>query len=101
MKTKLKPIPRFKTEDEEFEFWSTHDTTDYVDWSKAQWVRFPNLKPTAKTISIRLPESMIEDLKVQANKRDVPYQSLMKMFLAERLKEEQEPYRVRKVRGSS
>ncbi len=82
-KKKLKPIPKFKNEDEEAQFWLTHDTTDYFDWSKAQWVKFPNLKPSAKTISIRLPLSLLDDLKIAANKRDVPYQSLMKIILAD------------------
>jgi predicted DNA binding CopG/RHH family protein len=85
---KFKPLPVFKSEEEEREFWATHDSMDYVDWSKAKRVVFPNLKPSARTISLRLPETMIENLKLLANKRDVPYQSLLKTFLAERLKEE-------------
>jgi predicted DNA binding CopG/RHH family protein len=85
---KTKKVPRFRTENAERDFWATADSTDYIDWSKAQRVRFPNLKPTTRTISIRLPESMIEALKVLANKRDVPYQSLMKIFLAERIEQE-------------
>ncbi len=88
MKKKLKEIPRFKNEDEEREFWWTHDSTEYVDWDKAQPAIFPNLKPTTRTISLRLPGSMLDRLKVAANKRDVPYQSLIKMFLKERLDEE-------------
>lgn len=87
MRTK-KAIPRFRNEEAESDFWAKADSTDYVDWSKAQRVRFPNLKPSTRTISIRLPESMIEALKVLANKKDVPYQSLMKVFLAERLDQE-------------
>ncbi len=87
-----KEIPKFKTEAEEFEFWSSKgpgvDSGEYVDWSKAKRVKFPNLKPTLRTISVRLPVGMIEDLKVLANQRDVPYQSLLKMFLAERLEAE-------------
>jgi len=75
-------------EDEEREFWASHDSTDYIDWSEAKEVIMPNLKPTLKTISIRLPEIMIEELKLLANKRDVPYQSLMKMFLSERVEQE-------------
>jgi predicted DNA binding CopG/RHH family protein len=86
--SKLKNIPKFKTEDEEREFWSTHDSTEYIDYSKAKRTLFPNLKPTTKTISIRLPESLIEKLKVLANKRDVPYQSLLKVLLAEKVDEE-------------
>ena len=85
MKKKLKEIPKFKTEDEEREFWWTHDSTEYVDWDKAERVVFPNLKPTTRTISLRLPESMLNRLKAAANKRDVPYQSLIKIFLKERL----------------
>ncbi len=89
MKTmKKKKIPKFRNEDEEREFWASHDSTDYIDWSGAREVIMPNLKPTLKIISIRLPEIMIEELKLLANKRDVPYQSLMKMFLAERVEQE-------------
>jgi len=86
--TKKKPVPEFQSEDEEREFWATHDSTEYIDWQNAKRRKFPNLKPTLRTISLRLPVSMIEDLKVLANKRDVPYQSLLKVFLAERLKKE-------------
>ena len=85
---KLKKVPKFESEKEEFEFWSTHDSTEYVDYSRAKGVLLPNLKPSTKTISLRLPESLIKHLKVLANKRDVPYQSLLKMFLTERVKEE-------------
>jgi predicted DNA binding CopG/RHH family protein len=85
---KFKKIPKFKSEAEEAEFWATHDSTEYVDYSKAKSVVFSNLKPSTKTISIRLPESLIEHLKVLANKRDVPYQSLLKMFLSEKVAEE-------------
>jgi predicted DNA binding CopG/RHH family protein len=85
---KLKKIPGFKSEAEEVEFWATHDSTEYVDYSKAKRIIFPNLKPSTRTISIRLPESLIEHLKVLANKRDVPYQSLLKMFLSEKVAEE-------------
>lgn len=84
---KLKPIPKFKNEDEERIFWETHDSTDYLDWSKAQFVSFPNLKFSTQTISLRLPQSLLDRIKVQANKRDVPYQSFIKMLLAERLDE--------------
>lgn len=86
--SKLKKIPKFKSEDEEREFWATHDSTEYIDWSKAKKAVFPNLKPSTKTISIRLPESLIEHLKSLANKRDVPYQSLLKIFLSEKIEEE-------------
>jgi predicted DNA binding CopG/RHH family protein len=81
-------VPTFKNEDEEREFWATHDSTEFVDWSKAKRAVFPNLKPSTKTISLRLPESIIAALKLLANKRDVPYQSLLKVFLAEKVEEE-------------
>lgn len=84
----LKAIPEFCSEDDESKFWSTHDSTAYVDWKTAVPRRFPNLKPSLRTISLRLPVSMIEDLKILANRRDVPYQSLLKVFLAERLERE-------------
>ncbi|HEX9867199.1 MAG TPA: BrnA antitoxin family protein [Candidatus Tectomicrobia bacterium] len=84
----MKPIPKFETEAQEQEFWSAHDSTDYVDWSKAQRITFGRLKPSTQTISIRLPEALLEDLKLLANKRDVPYQSLLKIFLAERVTQE-------------
>lgn len=91
-----KKIPEFRTEDEEFEFWSKTDSTEYLDWSKAKRVKLPSLKPTLRTISIRLPVAMVEDLKILANQRDVPYQSLMKVFLAERMAQER-PVRRRRV----
>jgi predicted DNA binding CopG/RHH family protein len=80
--------PQFKNENEEQEFWASNDSTYYLDWSRAKRVVLPNLKPSLKSISIRLPESMIEELKLLANKRDVPYQSLLKMFLAEKIEHE-------------
>jgi predicted DNA binding CopG/RHH family protein len=83
-----KQIPIFKNEDAEREFWANHDSTEYIDWSKAKKAVFPNLKPSTKTISLRLPESIIAALKGLANKRDVPYQSLLKVFLAEKVEEE-------------
>jgi len=83
-----KRIPTFEDETQEQEFWSTHDSTDYVDWSQAQRVTFGRLKPSTQTISIRLPEALLDDLKLLANKRDVPYQSLLKIFLAERVAQE-------------
>jgi len=82
-----KPIPKFRSEAEERQFWATHDSTDYLDWSKAKRVLFPNLKPSVKTISIRLPELLLNSLKTLANERDVPYQSLVKMILAEQVEE--------------
>ncbi len=87
MSRKLKPIPPFASEDEEREFWATHDTTDYFDSSKMVRATFPNLKPSTRTISIRLPESLIEQLKILANKQDIPYQSLVKIYLSEKVKE--------------
>ena len=83
-----KSLPEFQTEDEEREFWATHDSTDYVDWDRAQTTVFPKLKPSTKTISLRMPESMLDELKLLANKRDVPYQSLIKVFLRERIDSE-------------
>jgi predicted DNA binding CopG/RHH family protein len=83
-----KSLPRFASEDKEREFWAGHDSTDYVDWNKAVRAAFPNLKPSTATISLRLPASMLEGLKVLANRRDVPYQSLLKVFLAERIDRE-------------
>lgn len=80
-----KSIPKFKSETEERAFWDTHDTADYLDWSRAEVVSFPNLKPSTATISLRLPAQLLAELKRLANKRDVPYQSLLKVYLAERV----------------
>jgi predicted DNA binding CopG/RHH family protein len=85
---KKKPIPEFKSEAEEREFWAEADSTEYIDWSTAETVTLPDLHPTLKTISLRLPVSLIAELKLLANKRDVPYQSLLKTFLAERVRDE-------------
>lgn len=87
-KKKYKSIPEFKSEDEEREFWATHDSADYIDWDKAEEAIFPNLKPTTKKISIRLPEYLLWRIKEMANAKDIPYQSLMKIFLAERVEKE-------------
>jgi predicted DNA binding CopG/RHH family protein len=84
MAKKLKPIPAFASEAEERAFWESHDSTDYVDWSKAKRVSFPNLKPSTTAISLRVPVSLLERIKIAANKRDVPYQSLIKTWLAEK-----------------
>jgi predicted DNA binding CopG/RHH family protein len=84
----MKKIPRLKSEGEEREFWAKEDSANYIDWSKAKRIVFPHLKPSLRTISLRLPESMIEELKLLANKHDVPYQSLIKLFLAERIEKE-------------
>ena len=83
-----KQIPEFKNEDAERKFWAAHDSADFVDWSKAKRVVFPNLKPTTRAISLRLPESMLDELRQLANQRDVPYQSLIKVFLRERIDQE-------------
>jgi predicted DNA binding CopG/RHH family protein len=90
---KLKKIPKFASEKEEREFWATHDSTEYVDWKKAKFTLFSNLKPSSKTISIRLPESLLENIKLLANRRDVPYQSLLKILLAEKVCETLQPRR--------
>jgi len=79
----LKQIPTFSSENEERQFWETKDSTEYIDWNKAQLARFPNLKPSTKTISLRLPESLLDRIKVEANRRDMPYQSLIKAWLLE------------------
>jgi len=84
----IKNIPRFKSEDQEREFWAKNDSVDYVDWSKADKVIFPNLKPTTESISLRLPSFLLTRIKQLANEKDVPYQSLMKVFLSERVKRE-------------
>ena len=84
-KKKLKPIPNFRTEAEERKFWETHDSTDHVDWSKAKRVQFPNLKLSTTAISLLLPQGLLDRIKIAANKRDVPYQSLIKVWLAEKV----------------
>ncbi len=84
-KSKLKPIPEFASEAEEQEFWATADTTEYFDWSQARRVVFPKLRPTTTPISMRLPETLLTELKRLANEQDVPYQSLMKVYLSERV----------------
>ena len=78
--SKVKTIPKFKTEAEEKAFWEAHDSSDFVDWNKAQSVSMPNLKPSTKTISLRLPEGLLDSIKIEANKRDMPYQSLIKSW---------------------
>ena len=83
-----KRVPHFKSEAAERKFWSTADSTRYIDWSRAQRTILPDLRPSLRTISLRLPELMLEELKLLANKRDIPYQSLLKVFLAERIEEE-------------
>jgi len=85
---KTKKIPKFKSEDKEREFWAEEDSSEYIDWRDAKNIILPNLKPSLKTISLRLPELMLSELKLLANKRDIPYQSLLKIFLAERIEQE-------------
>lgn len=85
MSKRLKPIPAFVSEAEERTFWETHDSADHVDWSKAQRVVLPNLKPTTNTISLRLPQHLLDAIKTAANARDVPYQSLIKVWLQEKV----------------
>lgn len=85
--SKTKKIPNFKTEAEEREFWEIHDSSDYVEWKNAQSVSMPNLKPSTKTISLRLPEGLLESIKIEANKLDMPYQSLIKVWLADDVKQ--------------
>ena len=96
MSKQRKKVPIFKSEDEERAFWARHDSTDYVDYKRAKHVRFPNLKPSSRAISIRLPESLIEQIKVIANREDVPYQSMMKVLLAEKVTEALRPAKRKK-----
>lgn len=85
--SKLKATPKFKTEVEEKDFWEKHDSSDYMDWKQAQSVLMPNLKPSTKTISLRLPEGLLDSIKIEANKLDMPYQSLIKAWLADDVKQ--------------
>jgi predicted DNA binding CopG/RHH family protein len=85
MKKRLKPIPKFANEDEERQFWEEHDSSEYLDWGQARQVVMPRLKPTTKTISLRLPQHLLDSIKAAANARDVPYQSLIKVWLQEKL----------------
>lgn len=85
MPKQLKRIPQFKTEAQERRFWESHDSTEYVNWSQAERARLPNLKPSTQTISLRLPTPLLERIKIEANKRDVPYQSLIKVWLKEKV----------------
>lgn len=88
MKKKLKPIPKFKSEEDEANFWDTHDTTDYFDFKRVTTPPFPNLRPSTRTITIRVPQDLIDRLKMIANKKDVPYQSLVKIYLDKIVREE-------------
>jgi predicted DNA binding CopG/RHH family protein len=85
MSKRVKAVPKFRSEAAERAFWESHDSTDYIDWRRATRVRFPNLKPMTTPISLRLPVSLLDRIKVEANKRDVPYQSLIKTWLAEKV----------------
>lgn len=85
--SKVKKVPKFKTEVEERAFWDSNDSSEYVDWSKAKPVTMSNLKPSTKTISLRLPEMLLDSIKIEANKRDMPYQSLIKAWLADDIKQ--------------
>lgn len=89
--SKVKKIPEFTSEAEERAFWESHDSTEYVDWKQAKPAQFPNLKPSTKTISLRLPESLLDRIKIEANKRDMPYQSLIKVWLSEDVEESRRP----------
>ena len=90
MSKNKKKIPKFKSEAEERKFWEANNSEDYIDWKKAEQVTMPNLKPSTKTISLRLPEGLLESIKIEANKRDVPYQSLIKAWLAEDVRQHRE-----------
>ena len=83
-------IPKFRNEEDERKFWDSHDSTEYIDWSKAKNITLSNLKPSVRSISIRLPEIMVEELKLLAHKKDIPYQSLMKLYISEKVEEELE-----------
>jgi predicted DNA binding CopG/RHH family protein len=87
--SKLKKLPTFQSEAQERAFWEKHDSSDYVDWSKAETISLPNLKPSTKTISLRLPETLLDRIKIEANKRDMPYQSLIKVWLMEDVNQDQ------------
>ena len=88
MKNMKNKIPKFRNEEEERKFWNSHDSTEYIDWSKAKEITLSNLKPSVRSISIRLPEIMVEELKLIAHKKDIPYQSLMKLYISEKVEEE-------------
>ncbi len=96
-KSAKKPIPSFESEDQERDFWAKHDVVDYFDWDKAVKGSFPALKPSTTTISVRLPAALLDELKALANEKDIPYQSLLKMFLAERIARERQARRKARV----
>ena len=89
--SKVRKTPEFKSEAEERAFWESHDSTEYIDWKQAKRAQFPNLKPSTKTISLRLPESLLDRIKIEANKRDMPYQSLIKVWLSDDVEESRRP----------
>ena len=95
--SKLKPRPMFKSEAQEAAFWASHDSTEYIDYSKSRRMIFPKLKPSTETISLRLPKSLLDQLKTLANKRDVPYQTLLKLFVLERVQAELHPKTAKSV----
>lgn len=95
-KKKLLPIPKFKNEDEERDFWVKADSSLYFDWSKGKHIKFPNLKLSTETISLRVPKGLLDDIKIQANRRDVPYQSLIKIYLDEAIRLDQQKSVLRK-----
>ncbi len=97
MGKELKEIPTFQSEEEEREFWAREDSTEYLDWEEAEEVIFSKLKPSTRTISLRLPELMLNELRIIANKRDIPYQSLIKLFLKERIDVELKKYQGKKA----
>lgn len=98
MPQRLKSVPKFANEIEERKFWESHDTTEYVDWSRARTISFPNLRPSTKTISLRLPEDVLDAIRSHARRLDVPYQSLMKLWLAEKAAQVVRPETVARVR---
>ena len=87
--SKLKKLPKFQSEAQERVFWEKHDSSDYIDWTKAEKISLPKLKPSTKTISLRLPETLLDRIKIEANKRDMPYQSLIKAWLMEDVNQDQ------------
>lgn len=91
MSKKTKRAPKFRNEDHERKFWEANDSSEYIDWARAERVSMPNLKPSTKTISLRLPEMLLDSIKIEANKRDMPYQSLIKAWLAEDVKQSRDP----------
>ena len=101
MKKLTKTTPKFRSEAVERTFWQRNDSVDFIDWKRAQWTSFQNLRTSTRTISLRLPESMLDELKALANQRDVPYQSLLKVFLAERIARERGTGAFRGIAGAA